>query len=498
MNIDKFLKIEKKYNLYTQKVHGVSFWMYTRFHLWNEIICANIFDTASAHPIPQKNWKNSLSTIYTLLINSITHNHIPRKDYDICFSCHERRIKRNNFYECCYTEKLSEKFENSITLEKPFKFKHLKPTHNKNIIYTDNVLICGELSNRFHQKLRTKKYKSLYQEVKEIIQAPISDIENAYETKIDLDTICRLCVKEILIVSTERKLYNKLIETINPKIIVETVYYCDQCMIINEIAAKKGITTIELQHGAIHDKHSAYRFDTEQNLIQLPRIVLTFSQYWNQVIKMPQGYTTLISTGFPHFEEQLNAFQNMIRERNGIKNILFISQGTIFDPLSKLAVDLDKLIVPDAYHIIYKLHPSEFADAETRCQCFHNTNISVMADTNTDLYTLFAKSTVQVGVYSTAIYEGLGFNLETYIYDIAYSDTMDTLIQTGYAHFVHSAAELYAMIQETRFKEIDVDSLWKKDSFHNIAAVLAEELEKRNANQTDGSKHEDSYRKTKR
>ena len=88
MNIDKFLQIEKKFNLYTKKVHEVSFWMYVRFHLWNEIICVNIFDTASAHPLPAKNWKNILSTIQNLLINSITHNHIPRKDYDICFLCH--------------------------------------------------------------------------------------------------------------------------------------------------------------------------------------------------------------------------------------------------------------------------------------------------------------------------------------------------------------------------------------------------------------------------
>ena len=41
--------------------------------------------------------------------------------------------------------------------------------------------------------------------------------------------------------------------------------------------------------------------------------------------------------------------------------------------------------------------------------------------------------------YSTAVYEGIGFGIRTYIYNIAHADTMERLVQMGAAEYIESA-----------------------------------------------------------
>src|SRR5699024_8411693 len=114
------------------------------------------------------------------------------------------------------------------------------------------------------------------------------------------------------------------------------------------------------------------------------------------------------------------------------KIILFISQGTIGEELSKLAKQISEL-AEFPYSIIYKLHPGEYDRWKTNYPWLLNSNIQVVASDNPPLYELFAKSKIQVGVTSTAMYEGLNFGLDTYIYSHESWDIYNPLLDEGLA-----------------------------------------------------------------
>ncbi len=474
MTIDKFLEIESKYNLCQKEIEDVNYWVYERFWLWNYKICASSLNLMPSQSIAKQGICDWLITLGTLMKNSIFRGKISDKKYEVCFIAHERRKKVGNYYECIYTEELSKYFENQITLEEPFELKHFKPVANKALYYTDYVLMIGELYSLVNIRLRTKVYKKIYNQVKSEICNPIKEIIEEYKVNINPEEIYRLFARRILIVKICRKKYEQLLLKIHPKVIVEVVHYNAQNMMINEVADKYGIKTIELQHGTMHDEHLAYQYSINEKLKQLPYKIFTFSEYWNHIIHLPQQSTKVIATGFPYFEKQVKKITK--NENNKIKNILFLSQGTIGGYLFKLAEELNALINKDQYHIVYKLHPAEYSDWKERYGIQDDSLIEVIDNANINLYELFAQSSIQVGVYSTAVYEGIGFGLQTYIYNIGHANTMKSLVDEGMATFVNSAQELFECIRNCTQLKKDYGLFWKKNALKNIIELLEAEL----------------------
>ena len=82
-----------------------------------------------------------------------------------------------------------------------------------------------------------------------------------------------------------------------------------------------------------------------------------------------------------------------------------------------------------------------------------------------------------MGVYSTAIYEGLGFGLDTYIYDI-YADTMKQLVEDGYATYVRDVHELKdCIVKEHPQGNYGSNIFWKEHALENIQNVIKETIQ---------------------
>lgn len=69
-----------------------------------------------------------------------------------------------------------------------------------------------------------------------------------------------------------------------------------------------------------------------------------------------------------------------------------------------------------------------------------------------NIYEYFAVSNVQVGVSSTAIFEGLGFGLDTFIFNTVSAECMKQLCQDGFAAEVNSAKELADKLENIKAK----------------------------------------------
>lgn len=471
MKIDDFLQLENKYNLLNIQIDGVKVWRYVRVTIWNFMICTKKFDLSNPVGVGTQKKFQGISNIWLLIKNSINSLKIRKIHYDICFLDHSRRLKIDEYYTCIYTEKLSEIFKNSITLESPFGYKHFKPIKNKNVLYVDYPKLIVEVLYTINVKLHTKYYKHLREKIITQFEVVLDELISTYGIELNKEKIYDELTRAVIVVKVQRPYYKRLLKKISPRLIVEVVHYSLKCMLINELAHGMGIKTIELQHGTIYPEHLAYQYKRNEKIEQLPDYLFTFSSYWHEIINLPQKSTKIISTGFPFFEEQLiqyNKTNNIISSKI---NILFISQGTVAKQLIELALLLNSKIDKRKYTIIYKFHPSEYTGWETRYSDLQASDI-VIPGQNIGLYELFAKSRIQIGVYSTAIYEGVGFGLDTYIYNIAYADCMQKLVEMGVAEYVNSAEEILCKLDiEKKTKDIK-SLLWKSNALENICKEI--------------------------
>jgi hypothetical protein len=161
-----------------------------------------------------------------------------------------------------------------------------------------------------------------------------------------------------------------------------------------------------------------------------PDKFLTWGEFWNDLIDLPISRENVISVGFPYFHYKRQACRSVVRRKNCI---LVLSQGTIGRSLAeRLAVDIDEL---DGFELVYKLHPSEvecWREYPAMREFEQRRNVRIV-DRNDDLYRLFAEAEFQIGVYSTAIYEGIGMGCKTVLVDLPGVEYMEKLVTDGLA-----------------------------------------------------------------
>lgn len=467
IEINNFLNIEKKYDLYHLEVDGVTPWTYFRESFFKLEMCKDLLGWSS-HDYLQKKIMYYTDIIKSYLFLAFRRNRKYVKSSDIIFVSHPRRIKTGNFYECIYTDELVKRYGNSIVFERQYHGQHLRPVQIENIYYTDILMTTSNFFGRFHRFLNTRRYKQIYSVVQKKFADPLNEIGQTYHYSIQYDKIYESLTGIVLQVLILKKGLEKKLKKVYPQIIVETVYYSRLCMVLNELGKEMGIPTIELQHATMYSNHTAYQFPAECGEIkQFPDYVYVFSEYWKTCAHLPIPDDCIKVTGYPYFERQLNKC-NRINKNEKI-NIIFVSQGIIGKELSMLASELCDLLDKDGYHIIYKLHPGEYVGWEKRTPWLIKENIEVVDSMEHNIYEYFVKCNFLVGVTSTAIYEGLGFGLATYIYDIGGADLLADLCEQGYASYVRSAEELYTNICTYNDNEKkDGKKFWKLNSLENI------------------------------
>jgi len=293
-------------------------------------------------------------------------------------------------------------------------------------------------------------------------------VKKTYDISIDDDKAIKEIKNIILVYRFSKKYYEKILNKIKPKIIIEVCSYGFSRFLFNELAKKRGIEIVELQHGTMGKYHISYNFYKKLELDTFPEYIYLFGEYWKNNTRFPLEKENLIVTGFPYFESRLKELTINNRKRNKKENILFISQGTVGKELSRLAINLNNLIDHKKYNIIYKLHPGEYDRWKNEYPRLKESNIEVIANNKKNIYYYFSKCNFQVGVYSTAIFEGLGFNLKTFIYKIYGYHYMKDLYENNYAQLVISANDIINQLNNDKKNIKNKEFFWKSNSLKNI------------------------------
>jgi ribosomal protein S2 len=454
---EKFLKVEDELNLFEKEVEDTKIWEKVRFEVFREVLKEKSL-ISEPHTIPDQNY---FSYVRHLVSGSIIGNPLFGGKTEILFIGHRRRKKlEDGEWWDIYCDPILDGLETNYSyLQARHKGEYKQPSKTDEIGRMDLFEYLPSALNKLNPYRLSQDDEKYFEEV-----------ERKFREEFEGEIEVKKYLKNYMGIRRYKKpLIEALLKKREPQCLVVVVSYGRQ--IIIEVAKELEIPVVELQHGVINKYHKGYSYPGDREKEAFPDYLLTFGEYWNN-IEYPIPDEKVIVTGYPYFDMMKKKFED-VEEKN---QILFISQGTIGEKLSQFAVELSKQI--EDYEIVYKLHPGEFSNWQERYPWLEESEIEVLTNEK-QLYQLFAESKIQVGVYSTAIYEGLGFNLKTFLVDLPGIETMERLLDKKCCRKMNSAEELMENMEDEGDPEVDIEEFFKPNAKENII----EQLNRSKANQ---------------
>lgn len=448
---EKLWQIEKEFDLFGIEFRDIKVWEIIRFSVFNRITKKMGF-YGKAHSESSKSFISRINRSLMILSNSINKNPFGRsyKGSTMVLD-HPRKVLNNGKYVDIYTEAfITDMNPNDFfVIEYPYLGKHYSNLCDTNRSYMDFFYIYSVYKAPF------KLFKFTTEEL-EIIFKIEEILNDAFGVKIKLR---KMIYQRILIFKLKYSFFNLLMKRKKIDEVFLVVSYTNYPLIA--AAKDNNIVVNEIQHGVITDYHFAYNFGNPTiKLKYFPDKLLTFGEYWGKTERFP-WQTEVKVYGFPYLNKQLEKYKDIPTKK---KQILFISQGTIGRELSKKAKELAE-IMPD-YHIIYKLHPGEYDrwknDYPELKDASKYNNVEIIDSNEKNLYSLFAESEYQIGVYSTAIFEGLTLGCKTLLFNLPGIEYMESLIKQNIVKLAHSNEEAVQIISNYNSNEFHKGYFFKE------------------------------------
>lgn len=480
--IDKFLKFEDNKHLFEVKIDDVEIWNYIRDRVYNNVkMRLDNLSPVYTQSKGRKRW-------YLKIRNFSKYFYWNKlKPTDLFVLTHPRRIRQGDKYYCIYTDYLMKEIERRgrysfKVFEEPFwtnfpasKVGHFYPVPTSNLIYTDFIQIELDFRISVFKTLRKKETLRLKNELLNILSLV------KVEFNVSVDDLVDNFLDILLYVKLTRKKFEKLLIKTNPKAIIN--FYCPSIprLLLTEVSNKMNIPSIDLQHGNVGISEPIhYKFYRNKKYTCLPNYMFSFGDKFVNKKYLPTKSVKVIPCGYPFLELKLKEYSRDKKDTNK-KNILFVSQGLLGDKMSKFAAELSKLLEKNPeYQIIYKLHPFE---RNRKYNILDRPNITVIDGNEKEIYYYAKNSYCQVGVYSTAVYECVQFNLPTFIIEGIYGadEAKEILGKKDGIYYVKNARECYNRIKDGLVvpdKSVK-DSLWKKNSINNMIHNIDDIVKKR-------------------
>ncbi|MER7245921.1 hypothetical protein [Kribbella sp. NPDC000426] len=218
-----------------------------------------------------------------------------------------------------------------------------------------------------------------------------------------------------------RALYRALLKRHRIKTVYVVVAYFHQHIV--GAARDLGIRVVELQHGAISPFHLGYSYPGRPTVADQPDELWCFGSYWTDVADLPAGMRT----------EVIGATFLPTPGPKDPRRVVFLSQGTVGAELVQVADAVAK--ENPQLDVVYRLHPSERPEDYTIPS-------GVQLSTGGSTLDLLATATYQVGVSTTALFEGMALGCRTAVADLPGHEYLDPAIARGHAVLMSRPSDL--------------------------------------------------------
>lgn len=473
-NCGRFCEFEEDSRLFDRQIDGIRYWQLIRNFLFMES-CRIKNNLNDSHPDMENAYKRWWQGFFALFSNSIKY----KTDYtqiqdSILFSLTQRIEKDGKAYDQICSPLLENIRVKTCILDRPVQFKHIYTEKPDNVIYADRFDLKRSILIRIRQWMPGIYKKKYLRE----LNYWYKDVSEILEVEIPKDIIINRMIHVLITDKVMSEIFRKILTGNRPKCIIANPHYDAFNFSLTKVAHELNIPVIEMQHGYLSDSHLAYNYQKE-HMEYFPDKILMFGDYWKNVV-LYENKDRIAVCGFPKLEEDVIQYQTSEADNT----ILVISQGPFAGSLRKFVVELQAYLIEahldHKYRIIYKLHPSEYKSWRKVYPEFMDLEIEVMDSKKTDLHYLMSKAVLQIGINSTALFEGFAFGLQTAILDIdGLSSDMKNICQRGYAVLIRNADEAVTLLNQCT-ENFQCGYFWKTNGLANIkneiGKIIHEEL----------------------
>lgn len=411
--------LEEKFDLMSFEIEGVRTWQYIRMEIYYTLAYKlQIFDAPSVQKTPFMKVVKYIKLLYS----SIFHNPLGVKKCDVLFFASGGIKKIGEKYIDIYTSGLIDKLSEDKTV---YEFRLSSElidsiSVNSSNKYLDFILLHSFLFGR-RKKLDRNSMTKVFTLEKYIVET--------LGISLNLNNVFLGKVKNFL---SHKKNYIKILKKLNPERIYIVQSYGFYAPLI-DAAKELSIETVELQHGTFSQYHLGYSFPVGiEEIKYFPNKFFVWNAFWKDFIKLPIEHNNLIISPSIYMKKEKEKYEKLEKNKD---QVVILSQGALSAQIAEEVLKYWNFF--KTKQLKYKLHPSEYTTWKNNTyvnELRKYNNVEVLEDV--DLYRLLATSEIQVGVFSTAIYEGLEFNCETILLDLPGIEYMQKLVETSYASMI--------------------------------------------------------------
>lgn len=459
--LERFEAIEKKLSLDKSLIQGVPWWDTLRYQLFNELLSELGLreDLKKKKTLIIKHFLEKKIFHVIFIIKNLIKFFLPKsplwmKNNSNVILGHPRRKFEEGAYVDPYSDPFIDLFPKKINfsvIEGIEGNDHFSPAKTKYLFYGESLYAIANIISKF------RKFKFNHKELL-FLSSLKKSLYDEFSCSIDINKKVKNIIQHWLGMYPLMRLFFKLKKL---KLLFVVISHTREATIA---AAKSlGITTIELQHGSPARGKLNYDYTSGIKKKNFPDFFLSFGEYWSKNCKLPIDKDKIISFGNPYLYKKINSYSHIVKE----DRLVIISQGTPI--LAKFARDISKQFSKKLI-VEYKPHSREFYEQEPDYFTELRNAGVVISDRHADLYEIFARSRWQVGIFSTALYEGLYFGTACFVVNTIGSEHMKGLINLDLARLISSPKDIDLNWQA---EKKDLNNIFSKPSKKKIEQVIS-------------------------
>jgi hypothetical protein len=458
---DRFLDLEAELGLLDLEVDGVPFWERIRDDVLRNLLQElGVVGQAHTHAHPSPG-----EALYKLLRNLFVANPLRAPEADLLVWGHERRkrLEDGRWWDV-YCDPVLERIEDDwVYLEREHEGGHLTPARTEQVYYLDWINYLSRFPAKALPGPITPASVVFSAAERGTVDRVEREVADRFGAAVDVGT---LLSKRLLRRRVKLPLYRRLIRRVDPDLAVVVVSYGRETFV--EACRAEGVPVAELQHGELSEYHLGYHYPNGSKR-DFPDYFLAFGEFWTTAADFPIPEERILPVGYPYLERRAGRFADVTPERQ----VVFLSQGEPGERLSRVATEFARL--DHDWEVVYKLHPGEASRWREAYPWLEDAPLRIVDGSEPPLYELFARSSAQVGAYSTALYEGLYFDLDTYVLDVPGIECVRGLLETDGATLVRSAGELAEHLRaSTGGTGVDLDRFFRRGAEENVVSAIEE------------------------
>lgn len=455
-----FCELEKRENLFALEFNGVKYWKYARYIMF-EFLGRKLFGLAGTSWLnPENKMKNSkYKHNYQKYTDVFFHNinFTPRKD--VMMFTFPRRVKYNNKYVSPVTDEIVLHSKRSMcVVETPYYEGYYRPTPIRGIKYFnpwEGVLDEKKVYTPINRGELRKQLLQIFENE--------FDIQFTVQEKKEFLLNINRC---IMFRDELMARYKKIISKVNPKVVLYTMSYINEWVVLTETLKEMNIPGIEILHGYVDNTCVAYNYAEIGLNDSLPDYIFAYSQVQKDTLNWGISKECIRVVGNPWLEKRKKEFLATKDIQGEKKQILFISSTA--QSIEKYIVYLADKIDQNKYEIIFKLHPEEYGCWKTIYKKLPD-GVEVVDNGENDIHYYLARADFVIGITSTALFEAAIYSAWIIVLEEESWQSMGILLKAGGAVLIHDVQELFSYItSDSARKTKKVACFYAENAIENI------------------------------